>query len=98
VILHTIDEALNAKTSSTDVAIVARLTGSEVEFEFTLYRCKKKGAVNAWEEEDSWKASIEDERDTPIATLRELSAASFSSSEHSFVELTKQLNEFIRQP
>jgi hypothetical protein len=96
-ILHTIDETLNAKTSSKDVAIVVRLTGGEVEFEFTLYRCKKKGEVNAWEEEDSWKASIEDKRDEPLATLRGLSTTDFSSSNHSFIELTKQLTEFIRE-
>jgi hypothetical protein len=97
-ILQTIDETLNTKTSSKDVTIVARLTGGEVEFEFTLYRCKKKGAVNVWEEEDSWKASIEDKRDEPFATLRGLSTTDFGSSDHRFIELTKQLIEFIREP
>jgi hypothetical protein len=97
-ILHTIDEILNAKTSSKDVAVVARLMGSEVEFEFTLYRCKKKGAGNVWEKEDSWRASIEDERDMPLATFRGLSAVNFSPSDSSFVELTEQLIEFIREP
>jgi hypothetical protein len=54
-------------TVRNEVTADARVIAAEVECEFTLYTCKKRGDRRAWETEDKWTASVEDERtDTAI--------------------------------
>lgn len=53
-----------------EITTEAHLTAAEVEYEFTLYRCSKGGDGPAWEKEDEWQASLEQEEDQDVARLQ----------------------------
>jgi hypothetical protein len=44
-----------------EVAADAHLIAAELEYEFVLYCCKGRDGRPAWEKEDEWTASVEDE-------------------------------------
>jgi len=55
-----------------DISITGHLEGGKVSCQFILYHCKRRGKVNVWEEEAKWKATIKDECDVFVGTLRNL--------------------------
>jgi hypothetical protein len=52
-----------------EITTEAHLTAAEFEYEFTLYRCSNGRDGPAWEKEDEWHASLEDEDDQDVARL-----------------------------
>ena len=97
VLLRTMGELLEGRNGGEDISVVAQLAGSKVEFEFTLYRCKKEGTAGVWEKEDSWKARVEDKREEPITTLHSVSARELSNTSQTSGQLTNRLLDFIKK-
>jgi hypothetical protein len=53
--------------------------------------------VNVWEEEEKWKATVEDKRDEPVGILGGLNPAEPKVPERLVSELTGLLTEFIEK-
>jgi hypothetical protein len=65
-LLDDLDNWLEAKSEIETIGFHGKIEGSEVEVEFTLYRCT---GTSKWEKETSWTSTITDKRSLPIATL-----------------------------
>jgi hypothetical protein len=89
-LLQQIAEWLQGERKPREVFIAGHLAGGKVTFQFILYHCRRRGSVNVWEEEAKWKATVDDERDEPVTTLRGPEPA-----ERVAAELTQQLMQFI---
>jgi hypothetical protein len=78
-----------------DVSITGHLQGNRVLYQFTVYRCQRRGIVNGWEEEDTWKAAINDERDVHVGILRSVYPSDREMEEPLLNEMKRQLTRFI---
>jgi len=68
-LVEEIEAWLRDDTVQREITTEAHLTAAEVEYEFTLYCCSKNQDGPAWEKEDQWQASLEDEEDEDVAHL-----------------------------
>jgi hypothetical protein len=75
-----------------EITTEAHLTAAEVEYEFTLYRCSKKQDGPAWEKEDEWQASLDDEEDQEVARLHRPRPVAEDAE-----GLSAQLADFVRR-
>jgi hypothetical protein len=96
-LLQQIMEWLHSEPAPRDISVVGHLEGGKVACQFILYHCKHRGAVNVWEEEAKWKATINDERDEPVGTLRSLDPSEPRILERLTPELTQLLMQFIEK-
>jgi hypothetical protein len=53
--------------------------------------------MNVWEEEEKWKATMEEKRDEPVGMLGGLNPAEPKIPERLTSELTRLLTEFIEK-
>lgn len=96
-LLQQIIEWLHGEPAPRDVSLVGYLEGGKVTCQFILYHCKHRGNVNVWEEEDKWKATIEDKRGEPMGTLRGVDPVEAKVPERLTPELTRLLMQFIEK-
>ncbi len=96
-LLQLIAEWLRGEPAPRDVRIVGHIVGGKAECQFVLYHCKRRGDVNVWEEEDKWKATVEDERDEAVGALPGLAPAEPSTPERLAGELARMLMRFIEK-
>ncbi len=90
---------LDAWPVSDQVTVDAHLVAAEVEYEFTLYVCSKRGDREPeWETEDEWKASLEEEREESAVKLdrRQPVGAQTESALDQLAELVTKVDEHIR--
>ena len=95
--LEHVMEWLRGETAPQDVSITGHLEGGKVTCQFILYHCKRRGNMNVWEEEEKWKATVEDKRDEPVGILGGLNPAEPKIPERLVSELTRLLTEFIEK-
>ena len=90
-------EWLRGETAPQDVDISGHLVGGKVTCQFILYHCKRRGNMNVWEEEEKWKATVEDKRDEHVGMLGGLNPAEPKIPERLVSELNRLLTEFIEK-
>lgn len=97
IMLKYIMKWLPGESAPQDVAVSGRLEGGKVTCQFILYHCKRRGNTNIWEEEEKWKAIVEDKRDEPVGVLGGLNPAEPEIPERLASELTELLMQFIEK-
>jgi len=95
--LEHVMEWLRGEMAPKDVYISGHLVGGKVTCQFILYHCKRRGNMNVWEEEEKWKATMEEKRDEPVGMLGGLNPAEPKIPERLTSELTRLLTEFIEK-
>lgn len=96
-LMQQIIEWLRGEESSRDISIAGHLQGGKVTCQFILYHCKRRGTTNVWEEEDKWKATLEEKRDEPVGLLHALYSAEPNTAERLKPELVRFLTQFIEK-
>lgn len=96
-LLQRIEEWLGGEPAPNDVPIFGHLQGGRVTCQFILYHCRRKGIVDVWEEEDKWQATINDERDEHVGSLRGRDLAGPGVTERMAPEMTKLIMQFIER-
>jgi hypothetical protein len=96
-ILEYIMDWLRGETAPQDVDISGHLVGGKVTCQFILYHCERRGNVNVWEEEEKWKATVEDKRDEPVGILGGVNPAEPKVPEKLVSELIGLLTGFIEK-
>jgi hypothetical protein len=79
------------------VRLVGYLQGGRVTYEFTLYHCKRVGMENVWDEEDTWRATVEDERAETVGVLADLDPTDDAAPEMRVEELARFLTAFLQK-
>jgi hypothetical protein len=88
---------LHSEGIAQDVRLVGYLQGGRVTYEYTVYHCKRVGMENVWDEEDTWRATVEDERAENVGTLSELDPASDATPAMRVEELVRFLIAFLQK-
>ncbi|RCV63160.1 hypothetical protein C5S53_15565 [Methanophagales archaeon] len=96
-LLQQIIGLLRDELAPRDISVTGHLEGGKVTCQFILYHCKRSGTMNIWEEVAKWKATIADERDEPVGTLRSIDPAESMISERQTPALTRLLMQFIEK-
>ena len=94
-LLQYTSEWVRPKGGVQDVSIDGHLRGGRVTCQFVLYHCKRKGDVNFWEEEKTWKATVKDERKEPVTVLYGLNPNEPTIPERLLPELAQSLTQFV---
>jgi hypothetical protein len=96
-LLQQIMEWLHGELSPRDIFVTGHMEGGKVTCRFILYHCKRRGTVNAWEEDAKWKATIKCERDEFVGTLRGMEPTELGIPEQVAPDLTRLLMQFIEK-
>ncbi len=94
-LLEQIMEWMHGEAAPRDVSVTGHLGGGKATCKFILRHCRRRGNVNTWEKEGEWKATVADERDEPVGTLRSLDPTEPGIPERLAPELTRLLVQFI---
>ena len=88
---------MGGESGPRNVSIIVHLEGGKVNCQFILYHCKRIGNTSKWVEERKWKATVKEEHDKTLGTLRGFDPGDPELLGHISPKLTKSLIQFIEK-